>query len=35
MIGIGVVVFGALVVGPVGAILGSVTVFFAAFTLAI
>jgi hypothetical protein len=34
-IGIGVVVFGALVVGPAGAVFGSITVFIAGFTLAI
>jgi hypothetical protein len=34
-IGVGVIIFGAIVVGPVGAILGSITVSFAAFTLII
>ena len=34
-IGIGIVVFGAIVVGPVGAVFGSITVFIEGFTLAI
>jgi hypothetical protein len=35
VIGIGVIVFGALVIGPVGAIFGSISVCIAAFTIAI
>lgn len=34
-IGIGIIIFGAIVVGPVGAIFGSITVLIAGFTLAI